>query len=413
MDNYQYLNTIKTQKEYILEYVTQIDKLLEASLSHEALANDRICKQCNNKFWALWRCKDCDIGVSMCWGCIRSSHKANPLHWIEHWNGNFFWPAELWEAGTHLLVPHHQGAAFCNTLRAQEQFLEMMEKKKDNAKQDCMNLTSGTSAPEEMQSSAQAASYGMEYDDDTLMSQSHIHEDSNTEFFQCIDKLWEQSDDQSNINDIQDEEEMENEIDEDESDMPISNQYLHTKISADMTSAPVTSTLALDSSIVRPTFSAIWTYVHVVHTSGIHHIALVNCVCCGNENLPSDLIAAQLLPASFKRIRTVFTAQLLDLYHPCNLELKSSAYQFYHLLQCLTNPMALAEVVNIYWEFHQMSQLWRWMKQLKWDRYCNDNKNISEVSPGQLTVFCLACPQPGVNLPNNWKDDPAQHVLPF
>ena len=65
----------------------------------------------------------------------------------------------------------------------------MMEKKKDNAKQDCMNLTSGTSAPEEMQSSAQAASYGMEYDDDTLMSQSHIHEDSNTEFFQCIDKL--------------------------------------------------------------------------------------------------------------------------------------------------------------------------------------------------------------------------------
>ena len=102
-----------------------------------------------------------------------------------------------------------------------------MEKKKDNAEQDCMNRTSGTlglermhtSALEGMQSSTEAASYGMEYgmeyDDDALMSQSYIHE-----------------------------EEMEDEIDEDDSDTPISNQYLHTEISADMTSAPVTSTLA-------------------------------------------------------------------------------------------------------------------------------------------------------------------------
>ena len=57
-------------------------------------------------------CKDCDIGVSMCRGCIRSSHKVNLLHQIERWNRSFFRPAELWEVSTHLLVPHHQGAAF-------------------------------------------------------------------------------------------------------------------------------------------------------------------------------------------------------------------------------------------------------------------------------------------------------------
>ena len=85
---------------------------------------------------------------------------------------------------------------------------------------------------------------------------------------------------------------MEDEIDKEKSDMPISNQYLHTEISANMTSAPVTSALASDPSIVKPIFSAIGTYVCVVHTNGIHHIALVNCVCCGNENLPGDLIAA-------------------------------------------------------------------------------------------------------------------------
>lgn len=29
----------------------------------------------------------------------------------------------------------------------------------------------------------------------------------------------------------------------------------------------------------------------------------------------------------------------------------------------------------------------------------------SSVQPGSLAIFCPACPQPGVNLPDNWKND--------
>ena len=44
--------------------------------------------------------------------------------------------------------------------------------------------------------------------------------------------------------------------------------------------------------------------------------------------------------------------------------------------QChLTCPMAPAKVVNLYNEFHRMSQLWRWMKKLKWAGIGQSNKH--------------------------------------
>jgi len=33
------------------------------------------------------------------------------------------------------------------------------------------------------------------------------------------------------------------------------------------------------------------------------------------------------------------------------------------------------------------------------------------VEPGALAIFCPACPQPGVNLPNNWEKDKRRWVM--
>ena len=33
------------------------------------------------------------------------------------------------------------------------------------------------------------------------------------------------------------------------------------------------------------------------------------------------------------------------------------------------------------------------------------------VGPGDLAVFCPACPQPGVNLPDGWKNDERRWVI--
>ena len=46
----------------------------------------------------------------------------------------------------------------------------------------------------------------------------------------------------------------------------------------------------------------IGTYVRVVHTNGIHDIAMISCSCQGSDQLADDLLASRLLPASFEQI---------------------------------------------------------------------------------------------------------------
>ena len=154
-------------------------------------------------------------------------------------------------------------------------------------------------------------------------------------------------------------------------------------------------------------------YVRIVHTNGLHHLAMVSCRSHGAEFLPRDLIASRLVPASFQNIRTLFSAQLLDFFRLCNLELKALAYSFYHLLRRLTMPMAPAEVADLYNEFRRMTRLWRWMKKLKWAGYGHNGKSTKDVKAGELAIFCAACPLPGVNLPPDWKDDVNKYVSNF
>ncbi|KAF8797509.1 hypothetical protein BYT27DRAFT_7016501, partial [Phlegmacium glaucopus] len=65
-----------------------------------------ICRHCDKALFAVWRCKDCLLATPMCRACMRLSHRDNPFHRIEQWNGSYFRTAELWEVGTYLLVRH-------------------------------------------------------------------------------------------------------------------------------------------------------------------------------------------------------------------------------------------------------------------------------------------------------------------
>lgn len=49
---------------------------------------------------------------------------------------------------------------------------------------------------------------------------------------------------------------------------------------------------------------------------------------------------------------------------------------------------------------------WRDMKVWKWHGFGHD----TNLPPGEmaLALFCAACPQPGVNLPEDWQSDPDQ-----
>ncbi|KDR67377.1 hypothetical protein GALMADRAFT_79915 [Galerina marginata CBS 339.88] len=166
----------------------------------------------------------------------------------------------------------------------------------------------------------------------------------------------------------------------------------------------------VDPMASRPTADALDnTYVRVIHTNGIHHLAMLTCNCHGAENITLDLVAARMLPASFKRIRTLFSVEVMDYFRLCNLELKASAYQFNQLLRRLTST-SNGEVINIYNEFRRMSRLWRWTKKLKWAGYGHKKEDPLKPPPGSLANFCPTCPQPGVNLPEDWMDDKNRFV---
>jgi hypothetical protein len=384
-----------------MEYVEQVDTLLEASLSREVLAEEeKKCRHCTNGVWAVWRCRDCSLGSPMCRGCFRFYHRENPFHRIEQWNGNFYRPAEISEVGIHLLVQHHNGLPLCETLKAQQIFLESLEKRKDDAEQESLN--SRIPAPQPAFNIPPGQDIEME-DDVDISRDGNFNDDENDEqFFKYLHDLREHTGERSMD---EEEQELEDDMEEEEIEAPIEKEY----ISHNFSTGAGTNTGADINTGPGPAIMG--TYVRVVHTNGIHNIAMITCDCRGHNTLPCDLVAARLLPASFKRIRTLFTAQLLNHFRLCNLELKASAYQYYHLLRRLTNPMAPTEVVNLYREFRRMSRLWRWMNRLKWAGISNGGKKVSDVSAGQLAVFCLACPQPGINIPDDWRVDPNRQVL--
>lgn len=345
---------------------------MEAMLSKEAMpagSGAGLCRHCM-KALAGWRCKDCVLASPLCRGCMRSYHRENPFHRIEQWNGSYFRPAALWEVGTYLLVLHHTGEALCDTLKTWRNLLESAEETKDSIDQEKLKLAgpAADTSPVEHPGSA----FDLHFDE------VNMDVDLDMEGKSLDDDIL---DDEENI------------ADGDE-DLNV-NPYLATA-GTNTGTDPALAAISLGS------------YHRVVHTNGIHHIGMVNCQCHGEDVLPLDLFAVQLLPASLKRIKTLFTAQVLDMFRLSNLELKASAYQFYQLLRRLTQPMAPAEVVNLYREFRRMSRIWRWMKKLKWAGYAGSSKSVEDVKPGELTIYCPACPQPGINIPDNWRDDQAR-----
>jgi hypothetical protein len=117
-----------------------------------------------------------------------------------------------------------------------------------------------------------------------------------------------------------------------------------------------------------------------------------------------------MLPTSFVRVRSLFTTALLDHFRYCNLELRTTAYQFFQVLRRFTMPMAPSKVANLYHELRRLSRLWRWVKKLRWAGYAQRPDQPISPKPGELGYLCPACPQDGINIPPDWTNDPNRWV---
>src|SRR5271168_4698514 len=117
------------------QFVDRMDEFLEALLSREAMPEHAAaCHLCHESI-AVWRCRECISPTLICRSCMRSSHRENPFHRIECWNGSYFRRAELSEVGVYLFIQHYTGVAVCDTLARWSNLLDSAAGTKDREEQ--------------------------------------------------------------------------------------------------------------------------------------------------------------------------------------------------------------------------------------------------------------------------------------
>ena len=164
----------------------------------------------------------------------------------------------------------------------------------------------------------------------------------------------------------------------------------------------------------------------ILDTTGFHNAK----VCVDGENakkLPLwvRLLRADFWPASYDNPQTAFTFECLDLGYRLNLQGKLTLYDYYETLVSLTDNTGVKRpkvrtclshikviVLNDlffqsrYDELHLAVRCWRNIKLLKRFGRGHRPNGINLTTGGDLAMDCPACPQPGKNLPRDFKDAP-------
>ncbi|KAI0257695.1 hypothetical protein BC834DRAFT_839705, partial [Gloeopeniophorella convolvens] len=147
--------------------------------------------------------------------------------------------------------------------------------------------------------------------------------------------------------------------------------------------------------------------VTVVDRTGIHQLPVLYCICEARLAKDHQLFDMGLLPATFKSVESIFTFTVMEDFIVDNLECKTTGQQYYTKLQTITNSMFPHRVPNRYKQLQRASRQWRDLINRK--RAGFGYENPVEEKDGCMATFCPACPQPGVNLPEDWEE----HYQPY
>lgn len=234
---------------------------------------------------------------------MRQKHLENPMHKIQRWTGTYFQSAELWEVGTYLLVPHRSGIPLCEGLEFQKKYLEGCEETKDQKEQIDLKCMKSTVAD-----AASAPCPPERWEDDPMESApgNIPMPDPNDEILQ--DKAFEKylenlrnkgsryaKDDDADLPNGFTEPNDSTELADADAEMDMALEYLQTpyiSFSAAGSMSDGHVPIPTDASTPIPRSDALNnSYVRVVHTNGIHHLAMVCCRCRGPDDVPLDLVA--------------------------------------------------------------------------------------------------------------------------
>ncbi|TFK81364.1 hypothetical protein K466DRAFT_438418, partial [Polyporus arcularius HHB13444] len=145
--------------------------------------------------------------------------------------------------------------------------------------------------------------------------------------------------------------------------------------------------------------------VVIVHMNGVHQGKLQECHCVNRPSLVTQLMRADIFPASLHRIETAFTHEVLKAYDLLFNLAKVSTLDFVRWLARRTDNSAPQEVKDRYRDFLWAARIHKYLTMVK-----RSGRVHAIVLPGRdpddITVPCLTCPWPDVNLPADWEDAP-------
>ncbi|KAF7342850.1 CxC2 domain-containing protein [Mycena sanguinolenta] len=148
----------------------------------------------------------------------------------------------------------------------------------------------------------------------------------------------------------------------------------------------------------------------VLHLNGIHTVNVDFCACDSELRTETyiQLLRAGWYPASDERPQTAATFVLLNQFHLHTLQAKTTAYDFYSVLERLTDSTGI-KPPDRYQVFLRMSRQYRHLLMLKRGGRGHDASGVWGTAPGELAVVCPVCPDPNVNLPDGWEKAPPEN----
>ncbi|KAG6835952.1 hypothetical protein H0H93_012949 [Arthromyces matolae] len=139
----------------------------------------------------------------------------------------------------------------------------------------------------------------------------------------------------------------------------------------------------------------------IIHTNGIHSPSVSYCACENAIPYSLQLLRYGWYPSTSERPATVATMAVLRHFQMLSFESKASAFEFYNTLVRLTNNIGTNAVPDRFPAFMSMVRQYRHLKMLKRSGRGHDPAGILNTKPGECAVRCPACPQPGLNLPED------------
>ncbi|KAN0086260.1 hypothetical protein V8E55_007394 [Tylopilus felleus] len=142
----------------------------------------------------------------------------------------------------------------------------------------------------------------------------------------------------------------------------------------------------------------------VVDSGGIFIHTVKWCQCDGatQEDKHLQLLREQLFPETITNPQTAFTFGVLDEFLITSLECKTSAASFYKKLRRMTNNAFPDSLPDHYQELMRVARAWQDLTNHKRAGFGHNSDRVP--GHGDLAIFCAACSQPGINLPDNWQN---------